>query len=87
MSSAEPAIAAKRVRDDLAYARFSWFHVQVRGEMEKKGEEEAEAAARNEEQSSQLISTPEGTAVDRGSHLSVPQRASVSGARAPSIAI
>jgi len=37
MSSAEAAIAAKRVRDDLAYARFSWFHVQVRGEMEKKG--------------------------------------------------
>lgn len=30
MSSDAAAIAAKRVRDDLAYARFSWFHVKVK---------------------------------------------------------
>ena len=26
----DAALAAKRVRDDLAYARFSWFHVKVK---------------------------------------------------------
>ena len=30
MASSDAAVAAKRVRDDLAYARFSWFHVKVR---------------------------------------------------------
>ena len=30
------AVAAKRVRDDLAYARFSWFHVKVGGKGGKK---------------------------------------------------
>ena len=30
MASSDAAGAAKRVRDDLAYARFSWFHVKVR---------------------------------------------------------
>jgi hypothetical protein len=43
------AVAAKRVRDDLAYARFSWFHVKVRREREEKKKKKKKKKKKNKE--------------------------------------